>query len=382
MADKPSPLSLAMARLSKKWGEGVLMDLDMAPGQHPSISTGHPGIDRITGIGGFPQGKIVELYGMESSGKSTLATHVAANVQKKPINTGRVLYVDWENSFDKYYAERLGMKTDKDHFIVAQPDFAEQGLDIINEFVENELCDMFIADSVAAMLPQSEMVDEDHKGSMGHQIIGSQSRVVSQALKQLASKMNKKRCLGVFINQIRTKIGMGKQRASQTTTGGHALKFYSSMRIELRKVKMVEEKGRFVAMLTRVKISKNKVGSPFGECDAVFRFGQGMDVTTSIFAVLVAQKLLAKNGQGFYDLEKFGVTEHPRGDAMLRDFVNTRPQLWDAMLAKVDWEVAAKATARGNTEESGGDSDEFDGDASLVGDANSEIDALLGTAAA
>lgn len=352
MAEKLAPLDLALQRLEKKWGSGVVMDLENSPGNHLMISSGHPGIDRILG-GGWPMGKIVELYGMESSGKTTLSLHAAANIQIKKLNTGRVGYIDYENSFDKYYAQRLGVKTGKDHFLIAQPDFAEQGLDIMNEFIEYELVDMLIVDSVAAMLPQSEMVDEEHGGSMGKTIIGSQSRVVSQALKQLASKLNKKRVLLVFINQIRTKIGQGKQKSSQTTTGGHALKFYASQRVELRKVKMQIEREKMVGMNVRVKVAKNKVAAPFGECDAVFRFGKGMDVTGSIVQALLTQKLLSKTKQGHWDLTKFGIEAHPRGDAGLWEFMDKNPELVLKFTEKVDWDAAAAVSARGASLEDG-----------------------------
>lgn len=382
-----TPLDLALARLEKRWGVGVVMNLDEAPARHPAISTGHPGVDQALGIGGFAVGKFVELYGFESSGKTTLALHTAAHVQHHPVNTGRVLYLDYENSFDKYYAERLGVLTDKAHLKVSQPDFAEQGMDVLNEFIEFELCDMVIVDSVAAMLPESEVVDDEkahQRARMGHTVIGSQSRVMSQSLKQLATKVNKKKVLVLFINQIRTKIGTGGQRTTQTTTGGNALKFYASQRVEVRKVKMLVEKGSPSAMITRVKVAKNKVAPPFRECDVVVRFGTGMDVTGSIVQVLIQQKLLAKGRTGFYDLSAFGYSQSPRGDGGLREFLEANPEAVQKFTEKVDWEAAAKATAKGAAEELDGldpgleATAEGGADTSLGGESNPDVDALLG----
>jgi recombination protein RecA len=340
-----TPIQLAIQRLEKKYGPGVVMDLNLVPKEHPHVSTGHAGIDRITGIGGLPQGKMVELFGYESTGKSTLAIQTAGNLQAKPWRTGRILYLDFEHAFDVPYANHLGMKTDPDHFLISQPEYAEQGLEVANEFVEQKLVDMIICDSVAAMLPEAEMaydLNDRKSGQMGHAAIGSQSRVVGQGIKQLAAKLNINGVLMVFINQIRVKLGGGRMRASETTTGGNALKFYTSMRIQLKKISAVIEKERMVGMNIGVTVVKNKLAAPFSSTPAVIRFGQGFDIGATLFAVLTAQKVLIKGRTGFYDLKALGVQESPRGDAALMEYCKAHPEFMKVLMDKVDWSAAEK----------------------------------------
>lgn len=362
--DPKTPRDLALARLERKYGKGIIVNLDAVPEQFPAISTTHPGLDWALG-GGWGVGKIIELYGMESSGKTTLAIHSGGWVQRHPVNTGRVLYVDHENSFDKFYANRLGMQTDTKHFDLAQPDCAEDGLDVMNEYIEFELADLIIVDSVAAMLPRSEMVGDEYKGEMGKFGIGMHARVISQGLKQLVAKVHKKSVTIIFINQIRNKIG--RRMTVETTTGGNALKFYASQRVEIRKSKAIVDGKSIVGMQCRMKVAKNKMAIPFRECPFNMRLGYGIDGLGSIMNAAALSNVIKKTRQGFYELDAFGIQDKPRGDAAMADFLKGNADLLGKIVAKINWEDVALATAKTPSSDAG-DEDDSPPDTALGGE--------------
>lgn len=350
-------LDASVKYLEKRFGKGTIIDLESLPAHRPSIRTGHPAIDWVLGCGGFPFGMHVELYGFESSGKSTLCLHLAAACQQMKYNTGRVLYLDYEQSLDMSYAKRLGVKTGKDYLLVSQPDTAEQGLEIMREFIDNELVDLIICDSVAAMLPQSETAEwgssaEKHTGGqtgeMGKSVIGSQSRVISQGLKQLSGRISSKKVCVIWINQIRTKINTTGGRSSTTTTGGNALKFYAAIRLELRKTTTLKGKlfnpwenkivDGVVGMEVLVKAVKNKAAPPFREAPMMVRFGTGIDVEYTILDYACKTGFLSKGKTGWFNTESLGASRNARGLEDFRKLMKDEPKVWEKILEHCDFD--------------------------------------------
>lgn len=347
-------MKLAVQRLEKQFGRGVLMNVGgIADALNlRSISTGVPGVDYVTGIGGLPVGKHVEIYGRESAGKTTLLIHTIAQLQKNPTHperNGAVLLLDFENTFDLNYAASLGMDTDSDRFIIAQPGTGEEGLEIMREHICSELVDMVVIDSTAAMLPNAEDADPDTKNNaaMGKAKVGSQSTMVSQGLKQISTDMNHKGVTCAWINQIRTKINTTGGRTTEGTTGGNALQFYIAMKLELRKIGSEEGKifdpfeGKMVDGVTGikaiVKCGKNKCAVPFKEAPLMMRPGMGFDSVYTVVEYCVRQGLLKKTAQGWYETKPVGASRQARGMADLRKLFAEEPQVYAGLLKHCDW---------------------------------------------
>jgi recombination protein RecA len=353
------PLAMAHKYLEGAFGKGAVMDLDGAVETKNCIPTGHPYIDYVLG-GGWYYGKHHELYGYESSGKSTLAYQGAANAQIKKNKTGRVLLLDYEHAFDVKYFRQLGGKTDRNHLQVAQPETAEEGFEIARVMIDNDLIDMMIVDSVAAMMSFKEsgayvnsvgdQVADGAKGgkqqgSMGEMRIGLHAQIISQALKQLSARMGKHDVATIWINQIRTKINTNRP-SSETTTGGNALKFYAAVRLEMRK--MSAKKGKIynpfenatvdgiVAIQTLVKAAKNKECPPFREAPITIGFGTGMQVEEDLLQLAVKHKFIEKTGQGWYKCKALGATRDARGEQEFLKLLKEEPTVKKTLMDKVD----------------------------------------------
>jgi len=319
MESKKELLNKKLIEIDKKFGKGAAMylgsnsALDIA-----RISTGLVAIDNILG-GGIPRGRIIEVYGPESSGKTTLTLHIIAETQK---NGGLVGFIDAEHALDPNYAATLGV--DIDNLIISQPDCGEQALEIAEELVSSGAMDLIVVDSVAALTPRAEL-----EGEMGDSNMGLQARLMSQAMRKLTGVVSKTGCTIIFINQLRDKIGV-MFGSPETTTGGKALKFYASIRIDIRKVEVVKENGEAVGTKTKIKIVKNKTASPFKEAIVDIRFGQGFDKELSLIDLAVAKDIIQKSGSWFsYNDEKLG-----QGRNSVREFFIANPETFKEISEK------------------------------------------------
>ena len=284
--NKLKAIENAMSQIEKQFGKGSIMKL----GEHStlnvdSISTGCLDLDIALGIGGVPRGRIIEIYGPESSGKTTVALHVAAEAQKLG---GAVAFVDAEHALDPSYARNLGVDTE--NLIVSQPDTGEQGLEIAEALVRSGAIDVLVVDSVAALVPRAEI-----EGEMGDSHVGLQARLMSQALRKLTGTINKSKCVVIFINQLREKVGIMFGNP-ETTTGGRALKFYSSIRMDVRRIDSIKQGDEIVGNRTRVKIMKNKVAPPFKQAEFDIMYNEGISRTGNIVDVGVKENIVQKSG--------------------------------------------------------------------------------------
>ncbi len=321
-ANKKKALDLALSSIEKQFGKGAIMKLDGA-GQTekmPVISTGSLGIDLALGVGGIPQGRIVEIYGPESSGKTTLTLHIAAECQKAG---GTVAFVDAEHALDTTYAAKLGV--DIPNTLISQPDSGEQALEITDMLVRSGAVNLLIVDSVAALTPRAEL-----EGDMGASHMGLQARLMSQALRKLTGSIAKSKCTVIFINQLRMKIGVMFGNP-ETTTGGNALKFYSSVRMDIRRIGAIKDTDSVIGNRTRIKVVKNKVAPPFREIEFDIMYGTGISKEGDVLDLAVKENIVDKAGAWYsYNNSKVG-----QGRENSKVFLRENPEIMEEIKNKV-----------------------------------------------
>ncbi|WP_421932540.1 recombinase RecA [Phenylobacterium sp.] len=319
--DKQRALEAAMAQIDRAFGKGSVMKLgDKSHMEIESVSTGSLGLDIALGIGGLPKGRIVEIYGPESSGKTTLALHVVAEVQKAG---GTAAFVDAEHALDPSYANKLGVNLDE--LLVSQPDTGEQALEITDTLVRSGAVDIVVIDSVAALTPRAEI-----EGEMGDSLPGLQARLMSQALRKLTASISKTHTLVIFINQIRMKIGV-MYGSPETTTGGNALKFYASVRLDIRRTGSVKIRDEIMGNNVRVKVVKNKVAPPFREVEFDIMYGEGISKLGEIIDLGVKAGVIEKSGSWFsWNSQRIG-----QGRDNVREFLKANPDIADAIEKQV-----------------------------------------------
>ena len=319
--DKMKALEITMGHIEKQYGKGSIMKLgDSAVEDIPYISTGSIGLDIALGIGGLPRGRVIEIYGPESSGKTTLALHVISEAQKAG---GIAAFIDAEHAFDRFYAKKLGI--DIENLLVSQPDNGEQALEIVDNLIRSGAIDIIVIDSVAALTPKSEI-----EGEMGDSKMGLQARLMSQALRKLTANISKTGACCIFINQLREKIGVMFGNP-ETTTGGNALKFYASVRLDIRKVSQLKEGEESTGNRVRVKVVKNKVAPPFRKAEFDIMYGVGISRTGEIIDLGVDLGVIKKSGSWFsYDETKLG-----QGRDAVRKLLSDNPELADELEAKI-----------------------------------------------
>lgn len=324
-AEKLKALQLTLDKLEKSYGKGSVMKLGDAPIEAiDSISTGSISLDIALGIGGVPKGRVIEIYGPESSGKTTLATHIIAEAQKKG---GIAAFIDAEHAFDKGYAKKLGV--DVDNLLIAQPDNGEQALEIADNLIRSGAIDVIVIDSVAALVPKAEI-----EGEMGDSKMGLHARLMSQALRKLTGTIAKTGCCCIFINQLREKIGVMFGNP-ETTTGGNALKFYASVRLDIRRTSQIKDSDEVSGNRVKVKIVKNKVAPPFRIAEFDIMFGEGISKTGEIIDLGVDFNIIKKAGSWF----SYGETKLGQGRDAVKALLLDNPELSEEIEAKIRAEV-------------------------------------------
>ena len=321
-AEKLKALQLTIDKLEKTYGKGAVMKLsDNKVLDIPAISTGSLGLDMALGIGGIPRGRVIEIYGPESSGKTTLTMHCIAEAQKAG---GLAAFIDAEHAFDKNYAEKLGIDTE--NLLISQPDNGEQALEIAEHLIRSGAIDIIVIDSVAALVPKGEL-----EGEMGESKMGLQARLMSQALRKLTGAIHKTGCACIFINQLRDKIGV-MFGSPETTTGGNALKFYASVRLDIRRVGQIKEGAdNVLGNRTRVKVVKNKVAPPFKVVEFDIMYGQGISKVGEIIDLGVELEIIKKAGSWFsYNAEKLG-----QGRDAVKNLLLDNPELLEDLEGKI-----------------------------------------------
>ena len=325
---KDTLLSDAIKAIEKQYGKGSIMKLgDRAAVEIDAISSGSIKIDEALGIGGYPKGRIIEIYGPESSGKTTLALHAIAEVQKKG---GRAAFIDAENAIDPVYAQKLGVNIDE--LILSQPDSGEQALDITEMLVKSGAIDLVVVDSVAALVPQAEL-----DGEMGDSQVGLQARLMSKAMRKLSGVMNRSECTAIFINQLREKVGVVYGNP-ETTPGGRALKFYSSVRLDIRRSEAIKNGTEIIGNKVNVKIVKNKVAPPFKTADIEIMYGEGISYIAELLDLCVDHDIVMKSGAWFsYNGEKIG-----QGKEAAKNTIKSNPELLEELKTKLMEKTAAE----------------------------------------
>ena len=330
--EKSKALDAAVAQIERAFGKGSIMRMGARPdGQNVDVvPTGSLGLDLALGIGGLPRGRIIEIYGPESSGKTTLALHVIAEAQKRG---GACAFIDAEHALDPTYARKLGV--DLDNLLISQPDAGEQALEITDTLIRSGAIDVLVIDSVAALVPRAEL-----EGEMGDSHMGLHARLMSQALRKITGSVSKSKCILIFLNQIRMKIGVMFGNP-ETTTGGNALKFYASVRLEIRRTGQIKEREEVVGNQTRVKVVKNKMAPPFRQVEFDIMYGEGVSRTGELLDLGIKAGVVEKSGSWFsYSSQRVG-----QGRENAKQFLRDHPDIADAIEAKVREQAGVVANA-------------------------------------
>jgi recombination protein RecA len=335
MADREKALDMALAQIDKQFGKGSIMRMgEKATMAVEALSTGALALDVALGVGGLPRGRVVEIFGPESSGKSTLALHVVAEAQR---NGGICAYIDAEHALDPVYAKAIGV--DIDELLISQPDTGEQGLEIADMLVRSGALDVVVIDSVAALTPRAEI-----EGEMGDSHVGLQARLMSQALRKLTANLNRSQTIAVFINQLREKIGV-MFGSPETTPGGRALKFYSSVRLDIRRIESIKDGVEVVGSRTRVKVVKNKVAPPFRQAEFDIMYGKGISREGSLLDMAVELGIVKKSGAWYtYDGEQLG-----QGRENAKQFLAESPEITVEISERVRVQAGLTSTGEAAT---------------------------------
>ena len=318
--EKLKALEATLGNIEKNFGKGSVMRLGAEAEKMESISTGSLGLDYALGIGGLPKGRITEIFGPESSGKTTLALHVIAEAQKKG---GIAAFIDAEHAFDRFYAAKLGV--DVENLLISQPDYGEQALEIAENLIRSGAIDVIVVDSVAALTPKSEL-----EGEMGDSKLGLQARLMSQAMRKLTATINKTGCICIFINQLREKLGVLFGNP-ETTTGGNALKFYSSVRLDIRKISQIKDGENIIGSRVKVKVVKNKVAPPFRKAEFDILYGEGISRSGEIVDLGVETNVIKKSGSWF----SYGESKLAQGRDAVKRLIDDNPELAEELSAKI-----------------------------------------------